>query len=348
MFKYLLLFFCFPIFSQNITTHIVDSESNINIADVKIFKSGIEIGKTNEVGQFSFELHDRTDTISFVKEGYYDVEVSHLKNGTVIKLKQITPIVLEEVVITKISANAILDSVYNKIKTGKGYSIPNYIHFKNFSKIGKDTLSFINEVLSFKKGTGFFINKNAKIVKPFSNFNGMTYYKIGNKEIKFNIDYTHTNMPYFSYEIQAITRMQNLFNYKLSKADGGYYIITFEPKNEKSEFPYQGRIVIDCIDYGIYEMEYFINNKKRHIRNLNYKDKIVNFEVIEEKGFLKNIKNDDSKYELVQYSFKSILDVLSGDFKKKQFENNCYKESTSKIESLNYVKFNISEYTILN
>jgi len=342
MFRFFAFLFCLPLFSQNNTISVIDKDSNKPLSEVKVFVNGVEIGKTNLQGKIGLDAVN--DPVSFVKEEYYDIEIEKITNNAVVKLKKITSILLQEVQVTKTSPEIVLDSVYHKIKIGKGYVIPNYFQFKNLSTIETDTLSYIDEIVNFKYGKGFYLRKTANIIKNFTVSNGTTYYKKDAREIVFNLDYNHTNLPYFSNELQMITKYHNLFNYTIHRGDG-VYKITFEPKKNQKEYPYQGYILVDFEDYGIYEMEFSIPTNKKYTRNLMYKDKVIDFKIIQEKGFLKNSKNIDGKYNLIQYSFESNLDVLNGDFKNKKFINKCYKEPAPSINSNDFQKFSLFTYS---
>ncbi|WP_438966458.1 hypothetical protein [Flavobacterium sp.] len=335
------LFLSFSVLSQENRIQVIDYSNLKPVIDVELFYKNKLIGKTDSLG--NFKTLDNLKSILLVKENYYDT-IINLKNP-VIKIKKIEGIILKEIVLSELSNKSILDSVYQKISKLKNYNIPNNFHFKNLSKMNNDTLCFFNKIIHFKKGLGFFTNSNSNIIKKFNTDKFNTIYKLNNKSIIFNIDYLHSNLPYFSIELQLITKFQKYFDYSIKKEEG-FFIIQFKPKNKRNEYPYEGVLIVDPIDYGIYEFEFkTINNSKR---NLMFNDEIINFKIISENSKLINKKDENGIYELVQYKFFSKLEILDGFFKGSIFENNCYKETTivDSSDINNSKKIDFSTYNI--
>lgn len=335
------LFFSVIVFSQNKTIQIIDYQNLKPIKNVELIFNNKRIGSTDNLGVFKIKKNIHSILLS--KEEYYDT-VINLENN-IIKLKKIEGFKLNELVITSMFDKSILDSVYKKIKKLDIYKIPDNFHFKNFSKINRDTICYLNEIINFKKGQGFFIEQKDKIINKFIESGNNSICKINNNSIKFNKDYLHINLPYYAVEIQLVTNFQKLFEYKIEKNDS-YYKISFKPNRKRNEYPYEGFLIVDVLDFGILEFKFFTSNNTR--RNLIYEDKIINFKVVSENGSLINKKNIEGKYEFVQYTFLSKIEILDGFFKGKIFENNCYKESTIETSTTSKLskKINFSTYNL--
>lgn len=335
------LFLSVNVFSQNNTIQVIDYSSLKPINNVAFYFNNKRIGNTDSLGVI--KIKKDINSILLIKEEYYDT-IINLENK-IIKLKKIEGIKLKDIVITSMLDNSILDSVYNKIKKLDIYKIPDNFHFKNFSKINRDTICYINETINFKKGLGFYIEQKDKIINKFIASGNNSIYKIKNNTIKFNKDYLHINLPYYAGEIQLVTNFQKLFEYTIEKNDG-FYKINFKPNKKRSEYPYEGFLIVDVLDFGILEFKFFTSNNTR--RNLIHENKIINFKVVSEIGSLINKKNLEGKYEFVQYSFLSKIEILDGVFKGKIFENNCYKESTIDTSNLSKdsKKFNFTTYNL--
>lgn len=336
-----LLFLSFSVFSQENLIKIIDYSSLKPINNVELFYKNKLIGRTDSLGVF--KIKKNTTPTLLVKEDYYDT-IINLENNT-IKLKKIEGIKLNEVEIISLSDKSILDSIYKKIRKLENYKIPDNFHFKNFSKIKNDTICYINNIINFKKGLGFYTNSDNEIIKTFIRDKNTTIYKLNSNSITFNNDYLHINLPYYAMELQLVTKFQELFEYTIEKNEG-LYKVNFKPNRKKSEFPYEGFIIVDALDFGIHEFKFTTSSNTK--RNLIFENKIINFKVLNENGSLINKKNNEGLYELIQYSFFSKLEILNGFFKGEIFENNCYKETTivESSDTNNSKKINFSTYNI--
>lgn len=85
------------------------------------------------------------------------------------------------------------------------------------------------------------------------------------------------------------------------------------------------------------EFKFFTSNNTR--RNLIYEDKIINFKVVSENGSLINKKNIEGKYEFVQYTFLSKIEILDGFLKAKFLKTIVIKNQQLRLlQQVNFLK----------
>lgn len=348
--KYLLILFLFVIsnqfFAQKTKIQILNFEDNIPVENVHIYNDSILIDKTNKDGFFKINT-SKINKISIIKEDFFDTIVNISNVNKTIYLKKINAIVLKEVIISNLRVESILDSTYSNIKKLKNISISQNLHFFNSLTAGNDTLSYINKRLLYKNRDGYYCENDNKIINNFKlTTDKRPIYFLKNNEIGFNYNYIHFSEPYISPELQIITKFKENFTYSLIKSDG-YYKITFEHKKGNKEFPYNGFLIIDCEDYGIYEFSCKTTIDKRNKRNILFKDDIINFRILNEESFIKYRKNENGKYELITYKFDSQLLTLDGYFKGIIFTNKCRKEPTFSFDYNNIKKIDLSTYKLI-
>ncbi len=332
-------------FSQKIKIQLTDKD-NIPVENAQIFSDSTIIDKTNSKGFFSVNTK-KYDKIIIVKEDYYDTIISLEKMTNKIQIRKIKAILLEEVIVTNFKVENILDSVYKNIKTLKNISFTSNLHFYNIFKNEQDTLTFINKRLLYKGKDGYYCENEKNIINNFKlTPDRRPIYSLRNNEIYFNFSYLHSNEPYLSTELLFIIKNKKEFNYSLSKSDG-LYKIEFEHKKSNKEFPYNGYLIVDIEDFGIYEFNCLSSIDKKNKRNVVIKDNIINFKILNEESFIKYNKNESGKYELVTYRFDSQLQVLDGYFKNSIFTNKCRKEPTLSFDFSKIKKIDLATYKII-
>jgi hypothetical protein len=328
-----LFIFC-NLYSQNKSIKVIDKITLEPINGIKIYYKNNLIGTTDTKGNFLIKKD--IDKISLVKENYLD---TILTPKEIIKLTKIEGLQLKEVIITTLTEQRILDSIYNKLFKYKYYKMV-YWNLKNTLKFNNDTICFIDNIIEIRK-EGYFINISNKIINKLEKSENI--YKINHESIMFNKDYLHSNQPFTNLEIQYILRYRKYYSYDILKTNDLYKNF-FKPKNKRVDYPYTGYIIVDKYDFGIYE---FQHNCMPNTRNLTFEGKIINFKIDQESSSLINKKNENGIYELVQYTFFSKFKVMDGVFKGSVFENQCYKEPTKlSNDKKEFKKFNILNYTI--
>jgi len=332
------------IYCQKVKIQVLNQKNN-PIENVQIYADSTLIEKTDKEGYFNINLK-KINKISLVKEDYYDTIINLKDINKNIYLKKINAIVLDEVIVTNLNANTVLDSILNNMKL-KNVLITQNLHFFNCFTTGSDTLTFINKRLIHKNRDGYYCENDKNIVNNFNVTNGNNaVYFINNREISFNQDYRHVNPPSISYEYQIVIKYRKGFDYSITKADG-FYKIKFENKKNNKEYPYSGYIIVDYDDFGLYEFSCKSTIDDKNKRNIIFRDKIINFKILFEESFIKYTKNENGKYELVTYSFDSQLQILDGTFKGNIFKNICRKEPTIPFDASTTKKFDLLTYKIL-
>jgi hypothetical protein len=333
-------------YSQKTKIQILNLKDNIPIENVQIYSDSTLIDKTNQDGYFYINLN-KINKISLVKENYYDTIINKKDINKNIYLSKINALVLKEVIVTNLNVEHILDSIYNNNIKLKNILITQNLHFFNSFITGKDTLTYINKRLVHKNREGYFCENDINIVNNFKlKEGGNAIYCLDNKEICFNYDYLHSSPPSNSIEYQILIRYRKFFDYSISKTDG-FYKINFMRKKSNKEYPYYGYIIVDAADFGLYEFSCKSTIDKKNKRNLVFKNKIINFKIIHEESFIKYNKNENGKYELVNYSFDSQLEVLDGSFKNSIFINKCRKEPTLPFDASKMKKIDLLTYKLI-
>ena len=309
--------------SQNREILFLDYETKKPISNVQIYSDNNLLTISDSKGNSNIDLTNLSK-IYFMKEDYYDEYVSINELNKTIFLKKITAIKLDEVIISNINIDKILDGVNKKITYDKtSFKNPKYFQEFNSLLINNDTLIYLNKRFNFKPKNGYY-----------------PIYKIQNSEFALFYNFIHNTSPQNSLEFQVVTKNKSSFQYKMQKSDG-MYLITFEPKKKNSEFPYSGFLIIDMDDFGIYE---FKVNTNKNIRNVVFKDEILNFKIINEESFVKYIKNEDNEYELIKYSYDIEFNSINGKFKDAKFINKYRKETTNPFNNDKLFKLNTATY----
>lgn len=342
----LFTFITLSLFSQKTEFTVLDSESKSPIDDVRFYSDSIFIAKTNKKGLIKFTTKEYSKII-IVKEDYYDTIINSTDLKDKIYLKKINAIKLNEVVVTQLDYNMVLDTVAKNTTNYKLFLNPLYYHEFNLFLKENDTLSFLNKRLLLKKGSGYYVDNFKDIVANYSrDEKGRIKYHFDNKDILLNLDYNHPQGPYNATELQIVARLKDKFDYELSK-DENYILIKFLPKKKNKDFPYEGYMVLDIDNYALLEFKAnTILSDKTNKRNLYFNNEIINYEVITENSFIKYKKNEQGKYDLVLYAFNSELKALTGDFKGQTFINKCRKESTLDFEMEKGFPINLSTYKV--
>ena len=338
----LILLISLQIFSQKTKIQILNTKDSNPIEDVYIYSDSLLIDKTNKNGFFKINL-EKHKKISVIKEDYYDTIVN-VENINKIFLKKIDAIQLKEVIVTNININNLLDSISDVKKRLKNVNVSNYTHFYNLLTINKDTLIYFNNRLHHKKKIGDFCTVENKIIRNFTTNEKLTpIFDYRNKKVLFKNNYLHFSNSYLTTELQIITKVRKLFDYKLSK-DNGYYKIEFAPTKKNNEHPYYGYVLIDYEDYGIYELKINTKQQKNDIKVVVFNDELFKYKILNEDLFIKYNKNENGKYDLISYNFDSSIQSLNGNFKNYIITNKCRKEPTFSYDISNTKKIDLTTY----
>lgn len=320
---------------QNIKITFLEENSNSPIVNVRIYDNEKLLATTNEYGIAEINSANK---LNIIKEEYEDISISPINNKTYF-LKKIKLIFIEEIVVKEKTASEILDLI-QKSTTAKNnlYNFPEVTHFYNLFKTKKDTLHYFNNRL-FKGENAILTDNQNKIIRKFSYQNNNYLYNINKKPILFFSHFTIGNAPYNCLDIQYLCKNQGKFNLKLSASDEGKYIITFTPKKNNTEYPFNGRIIVDMTDLGIYEFHYnTISNKKTIRTSAVLVDKFFSYQILNENCLIQYNKNEEGRYDLITFNYK--VNFISKDkaLKNEVFEVTSIKEPTTNISIYNKLK----------
>ncbi len=338
----LILLLALQVFSQKSKIQILNPKDNNPIENVHIYSDSLLIDKTNKNGFFKINL-EKYNKVYIIKEDYYDT-IINVENLNKIFLKKIDAIQLNEIIVTNINVNDLLDSISDVKNRLKNVNVSNYIHFYNELTINKDTLLYFNNRLHHKNRFGDFCSFENKIIRNFTTNEKLTpIFDYKNQKIKFKNNYLHFSSSYLTTELQIISKIRNYFNYKVSK-DNGYYKIEFTPIKKNNEYPYYGYIIVDYEDFGIYEFKMNTKQQKNDIKVVVFNDELFKYKILNEDIFIKYNKNENGKYDLVSYNFDSSIQSLNGSFKNYVIINKCRKEPTFSYDISNTKKIDLTTY----
>jgi hypothetical protein len=340
-----MIFLSLHIYSQKTKIQILNFKDNIPIENVHIYSDSLLIDKTDSHGFFTINLK-KNNKVTVIKENFYDT-IINLNNVNKIFLKEIDAIRLKEVIVTNINVNNLLDSISDFKNRLKNVNVSNYTHFYNLLTINKDTLLYFNNRLHHKNRLGDFCSSENKIIRNFNTNEKLTpIFDYKNKKVLFKNNYLHFSISYLTTELQIITKVRKLFDYKVSK-DNGYYKIEFAPTKKNNEYPYYGYVLIDYEDYGIYELKMNTKQQKNDIKVVVFNGELYKYKILNEDIFIKYNKNENGKYDLVSYNFDSSIQSLNGNFKNHVITNKCRKEPTLSYDISNIKKIDLTTYKFL-
>lgn len=334
------------IFSQNIKVTFLEESTKKPISNVMLYDNENLIGTTDNTGVAIINISIKTKLITVVKEEFEDVLIE-LKNNEKYYLKKIEPIEIEGILVKNKNATEILDELLPTLTSKTSfYNFTDNTHFYNIFKTSKDTLLYFNNRL-FKGEDSVLTDYQNKIIKKFTVQNNRQLYVINKKPILFFNRFTFGNSPRNHPDIQYVCKNQKLFTYELNKSDDEKYIINFTPNKKNKEYPFVGRIIIDKDDLGIYEFSYTSTLSKKTIRNVPFQDKILNYQILNEKCLIIHTKNKDNTYDLVTFNYNVKFKSLDKSFKNEVFENKCIKEPTNAVNNnKNLKKINFTTFEI--
>ena len=333
------------IYSQKTKIKILNQIGNEPIENVLVYSDSILIDKTNKEGFFHINSK-KVNRISLIKEDFYDTIINIEDIHKNVYLRKINAIILKEVIVTDLKVETVLDSLLTNMKL-QNVLISENLHFFNCFTTNNDTLIYFNKRLKHKNRDGYYCANDNHIVNNFKTTNeNRAIYFLNNNEIIFNNDYRHINPPSLSFEYQIVVKFRKGFEYSIAKSDG-FYKISFNNKKNNKEYPYTGYMIVNIEDFGLYEFSCKAAKDDKNKRNLIFKDKIINFKILNEESFTKYSKNINGKYELVTYRFDSQLQILDGYFKGSVFTNKCRKEPTLLFDFSNTKKIDLLTYKFI-
>jgi hypothetical protein len=331
-------------FSQSFKV-VVKSESDKEILSGVLFYFKNElIGKTNEKGEVLLDLKS-VDTIQIVKEDFTDLKVPINEITPLIFLKKLNLIFLDEVVVSKLKVNEILERVEEKLINHIGfYNNAKVVQYFNVLTVGKDTLHYLNNRMQFKPNDGNYINAQNKIIKNFYFDNNYLIYKLEDKKVAFYED-LNSRFPFIGNKdgFLQILKNQSQYDFELAATDE-YYKITYNSKRKKN-FTYEGYLIVDKVDFGIYELEMKLIPQSGNVgvtylqtekQNLSY--------LINESNMFYSMSKIGDEYIVNWAGYNFTATHTKGDFKGQKFVNKVRIESTNSFVDKEMYRFSIFRY----
>lgn len=319
------------------------------LPNVLIYHKTNLIGETNKDGKAWLQLTN-VDSLVFVKNDYEDIVLAKDQLTQKILMVKNRVILLNEVVVSPMTAEKLLKKVGDFIeeaKTKKGrltYDIPHHLQIYNKFMAGNDTLHYLNNRFTYEKGN-FKINDQTRIVKKFRRVQvkeNISYvYSLGNKESDFWDIFHLTPLGiHYSTDFYRFFDNQKLFNYKVVASET-YYRLEFKQKKRHPGFNIEGYMIVDKVDFGIYEFETrLMDNKPRFIRQ--------HMNLGNSKPAMFKIDSETYKFKYTKESDKYILDYSSKNAsfteEKGQYKNIRFIASTQVERTVDFGNSNLKHF----
>jgi len=329
---------------QNYKVVVKSQQDSKPLEHVLFYSKSELVGKTNDNGEVILDLKN-VDTIQIVKEDYIDLSVPKSSLKSLIFLKKLDLILLEEVVISKLKVNEILERVEEKLIDHIGfYNNAKVVQYFNILTVGKDTLHYLNNRMQFKLNDGNYINAQNKIVRNFYFDNNYLIYKLEDKKVAFYED-LNARFPFIGNKdgFLQILNNQSQYDFELAATDE-YYKITYNSKRKKN-FTYEGYLIVDKVDFGIYELEMKLIPQSGNVgvtylqtekQNLSY--------LINESNIFYSMRKIGDEYIVNWAGYNFTATHTKGDFKGQKFVNKVRIESTNSFVDKEMYRFSILRY----
>lgn len=320
---------------------LIDAKSNEPIKNALIYDDNLLLFKSNNNGQFEIDLTSKKK-FTIVKENYIDTEVLTLNNSLIIRLNQIDAILLKEIVIKKMNISALIDSIKSNFTINcNKYIKPKSLHYYNLFLKNIDTLHYVNNRISYREEDGFYIDNQNKFLKNYNvDVNLQVIYNFNNMKMSFWKSFI-TPGNSFCQLISLNAIFDNLKDYHFNLLSGSdiYKLEIINLKQGKDS--YNGYIIVDPYDYGIYELSLRLVNSKNNIKNSYiFIDKTNQKYLINTAKYFVQYQKSNGIYSLKTYSEESNFTQLNGNFKSSNFKNLSTIEETIQFQNTKLTKFN--------
>lgn len=321
---------------KNIT--IVDAKKQA-ISQVGIYTQKKKIGETNALGKAIIGNMNPNDSVYFIKNGL-DNPVFTFKNIPLeLKMDSIRTSKIEEVVIKseKIDVQRILNKVFMVVRDTT-LNVPIRKYALKMSLATKEKTYYTIDNIFFQKGKELFVeSKNNFYIDPnFASYSntaindtGKVKRKILYKDEEFmplrGADDTVFLIHFAKIQMQILNliREYQKYDFKIWKIDGKY-ILKFSPKKEENRL-YNGSLIIDTDDFGIYEGIFKLSKSKKNTQNtsIDEKSKAYKFFIDRDDVMIINQKNN-GKYYFHYYENNYQYRGLNNGIKNETFYDNTY------------------------
>ncbi len=330
----------------NCILRVVDLNGN-PINDVSIYAKNKFMTSTDINGKFNNDCTNNYQVI-LTKAGYIEKQVD-VRNLDEIILSEIGVNELDAIEIINLNAlhelKVLIDSTssYLLYPRAQSRSIENSLISKN------DTLHYLKNNFFFKEKEGLFIENNKNVRSNFQSFNVensyLNVYELDDDKFALPIEYAARQI--------SIRNVKPLIALKENVEDYLFYFsknrdtvaMTFEPKNSKNLL-YEGVIVYDINDHGIYEMEFKSRGSEKFNTYIFEEKKTKrSFESTGEYLLFANNKKENGSYQFLGSRYEILLKMTKGPSKGRTIIHSFKNSSIENLSSDSRLKFNSIDYT---
>lgn len=346
--------------AQTKTFFFFSKVDNKPLSEVLIYHRTNLIAQSNRDGKVTVQL-TKFDSLTFIKNGYEDIEMAKNQLPDRIGMRKNQVITLNEVIVSPMNVEKLLKKMHDFVeskdknetqKSIENYSLPANLQIYNNFMADNDTLHHLNNRLRYEGRGNFKINDQNKIIKKFFHFknkdNLMEMYQWDGKKTNFWDIFTLAPLGIKFNQFSSLYRNQNLFDYKIVE-DDIYYKIEFHQKKKFTfDSPsFEGYIIIDKSDFGIYEFESrLLNGNPSFLKTSNFSNnKPIKFKIFTDTYKFKYTKENDT-YILNSSSRNTSFVEEIGEYKNIKFSCNIEMERTIDFTDSNLKKFNIFNWDI--
>lgn len=328
------------------------------ISQVGIYTKKKKLCETNAFGRANINNMNPNDSVFFIKNGL-DNPVFLFKNIPLqLTMDSIRTSKLEEVVIKKekIDAQQLLIKVFKVVRDTALY-MPVKKYALKMSLSTKDKNYFNIDNIFFKQGKEIFVesNKNLFIDSSFVSYKNTSKNNIGdiNRKILYReeeflplrgTDETNFLIHFTRIQRQVLNLIKEYtkYDFKIWKIDGRY-ILKFSPIKDGMNL-YNGSLIIDADDFGIYEGLFNLSKSNKNTQNttIDEKSKTFKFLVERDKVLIINQKNN-GKYYFHYYENNYQYKGLNNGIKNEIFYDNTYINPINNVNIETSIPFDFNK-----
>ena len=331
--------------SQEVKLKFFDNSGN-SISNIILYNYTSEVYNSGDSNVIHVRKKDLGKDFIVSKFGYEEIKII-IKGNESIYLNNFRIEELSEVLITNITIASILDSVRDRLLSKGTYQYSNYLKIRKQLMRENDTMFFLNERYVFKDANALFEQQSPMFNRiSYDTIRTNNYNKISIKNyVDFNSSKIH--VPSFALKssipvsimynpyIKIVLSERDRFDYSFSKINDGKIRVDFEQKGKKES--YNGYLICDVDDYGIYELYYNMKPSKKNefhgrILPTNKKSK-VKFNIIEH-SYYTSYHKEEGLYK-VETCAEKIEFVSTYNKKKESWVNFRAFEKTNPFDIQN-------------
>ncbi len=345
----LCLFLCIHIVKAQKMVTVLSAADQKPLSNVLIYYKTNLIAETDKEGKATINLNN-IDSLVLVKNDYEDRVLAKAQVGEVIYMVKNKLILLKEVIVTPMTAQKLLKNVSGFIK-GPNYLIPRHLQVYNKFMANNDTLHYLNNRLTLTSGSSKFkINDQTKLVKNFEHVkikeNISNIYRWGNYRTDFWDSGLIIPLGIQHYDFSDFLNHQDLFTFKI-EATESYYRLVFKQRKKNPLFNIEGYMIVDKVDFGIYEFETrLMDNKPRFVKHINLSNLKPNVFKIADETFKFKYTKEDEVYVLNYCSKHISFTSTKAPYQNILFTSTAQVERTIDFEDKNLKDFDIYNWTI--